>query len=356
MTSKERVLTAVARQQPDRLPLDFGANAFVLRRLHDELGTATHRELLDRLHVDVVDLRGVVDPLYRGPIPSARMLVGGVKENFWGWRTQVVQTAMGPEDMYVDFVLAGAQSIDELRAHRWPQVDWFDFSGFCARLDEWSDFAIMASGASVWQHPSFLRGIENLLADVLAEPEMAAFLLDQFTNFYVSYFDRMLTEARGRIDILRIADDVGTQIGLLIGPRVFADFIAPRLKRLIDMAHSHGVKVMFHSCGSIVPLIDRLIEIGVDILDPLQIAAVNMDPQMLKDRFGRRLCLHGSIDTQHLLPRGTPAEVAATVRQMRDILGAGGGFILAPSHVFQVDVPTANILALYETGFACGKY
>ena len=252
MTAKERVLTAVARRQPDRMPLDFGANAFVLKRLHDDLGTTTHRQLLDRLHVDVVDLRGIVDPVYRGPIPKERILPGGIKENFWGFRTQIVETAMGPEEVYVDFVLAGAQSVDDLRAHRWPEVDWFDFSGLASRLDEWSDFAVMASGASVWQHPTFLRGIENLLTDLLAEPEMADFLIDRFTDFYLIYFDRMLTAAGGRIDILRIADDLGTQIGLLISPQVFERFFVARLRRLITMAHGYGVKVMFHSCGSAV--------------------------------------------------------------------------------------------------------
>ena len=113
---------------------------------------------------------------------------------------------------------------------------------------------------------------------------------------------------------------------------------------------------MFHSCGSIVPFIERLIAIGVDVLDPIQVRADNMDPQMLKDRFGKRLCFHGSIDTQHLLPRGSPDDVAAGVKRMCGILGRGGGFILAPSHVFQTDVPTANILALYEAGYECGRY
>jgi uroporphyrinogen decarboxylase len=356
MTSKERVLTAVARRQPDRVPMDFSANPFVLKRLHDELGTATHRQLLDRLHSDIVDIRGVVDPVYRGPIPKERMLDNGVKENFWGWRQQVVQTAMGPEEVFVDFVLAGAQTLEDLRAHRWPEPDWFDFTGFGERLDEYGDLAVMASGASIWQHPSFLRGLENLLADLLDAPEMAEFLLDKFTDFYVAFFDRMFTAAQGRIDLLRIADDLGTQQGLLLGPEMFSRVFAPRLKRLIDLAHSHGVRVMFHSCGSIVPYIEPLIALGVDVLDSIQVTAAGMDPQMLEDRFGARLCLHGSIDTQRLLPRGTPAEVADTVRQMCRVLGAGGGFILAPCHVLQTDVPTANVLALYDTGFECGCY
>jgi len=349
-------MTAVARKQPDRIPMDFGANAFVLERLKRELGTPSHRELLERLRADILDLRGVIDPIYRGPIPKERLLANGVRENYWGWRMKIFEVATGSEDEFVEFVLAKAETVDELRAHRWPQVDWFDFSGFAARLDEWSDFALMATGPSIWQHPSFLRGLENMLADLLVNPEMIEFLLDQFTDFYVAFYDRMFTAAPGRVDIMRIADDIGTQRGPLISLELFDKFLAPRLKKLIDMAHSHGVKVMFHSCGSIVPFIDRLIAIGVDVLDPIQVRAAGMDPQMLKDRFGSRLCLHGSIDTQYLLPRGTPQEVAAAVKMLCGILGKGGGFILAPSHVFQTDVSTANILALYKAGFECGRY
>lgn len=355
MTSKERVQIAIARRRPDRVPLDFSANAFVLERLHRDLGTVTHRQLLERLHLDIVDLRGVVDPIYRGPIPKERMLGGGVKENFWGWRTKVVQTAMGPEDVFVDFKLAGAETVGDLGAHLWPEADWFDFSGFADRIDEYRDLAVMASGASVWQHPSFLRGLENLLTDLMTQPEMAEFLMDRFTDFYLDFFGRMFAAAPGRIDLLRIADDLGTQQGLLIGPDHFSQFIAPRLKNLIDLAHGHGVRVMFHSCGSIVPYIEPLIALGIDVLDPIQVTAANMDPVMIKERFGARLCLHGSIDTQHLLPNGTPDEIADTVRRMCRILGAGGGFILAPSHVLQVDVPTANVLALYDRAFECGR-
>jgi uroporphyrinogen decarboxylase len=137
---------------------------------------------------------------------------------------------------------------------------------------------------------------------------------------------------------------------------VFDRAFAPRLKKLVDMAHSHGVRVMFHSCGAIVPLIERIIALGVDVLDPLQVAADGMDPALIKARFGDRLCLHGSIDTQHVLPHGSPEDVSQAVQEMIEVLGHGGGFILSPSHVLQTDVPTANIVAMYETGFASGVY
>lgn len=353
MTAKERVLAAIARHVPDRIPLDFSANAATLRRLMLEFGAGDHADLLTRLNVDIVDLRGVVDPVYCGPTPQTVLRPGGVVENFWGMRTKTMETATGPEECYCDFALAGCGSVDELARHRWPRADWFDFTDFSGRLDAWTDRAIMASGASIWQHPTFLRGLDNMLMDLLSKPDAAAFLMDRFTDFYVGYFDRMLSCANGKIDILRIADDLAMQDRLMISPDQFDEFFAPRLKRLIDMAHRHGAKVMYHSCGAVVPLIEKLIDLGIDILDPIQVTAAGMDPASLKAAFGARVCLHGAIDTQYLLPTGSPEEVERAVRRTIGLLGPDG-FILSPSHVLQTDVPTANVRALYEAAHAWG--
>ncbi len=350
MTSKERVLTAVNLGRPDRLPVDFHGNRFVLERLRRDLGAPTHRGLLERLGSDIVDLRGTVDPRYVGPVPESRDVGGGVRENYWGWRQKTVQAACGPEEQYVDFVLSGATSVGQLAQHSWPSPDWFDFSDLAERLEPWSDFAVMATGASVLQHPSFLRGIDNLMLDMAGDPQIAHYLMDRFTDFYLEYFDRMLTAAGGRIDILRQADDLGTQESLFFSPQMFRTYIKPRTAKFVELAHSHGAKFMFHSCGAIMPLIDDLIEMGVDILDPLQAAAKGMDPRVLKERFGSRICLHGGIDTQYLLPQGSPEEVAAEVWRRAEILGEGGGYILAPCHVLQLDVPTENVLAMRDAG------
>jgi uroporphyrinogen decarboxylase len=350
MTSKERVLAAANLSEPDRVPMDYHGNRWVLERLARDLGTSGHRQLLEHLHSDVVDLRGTIDPEYRGPVPFSREISATVRESFWGWRQEYSVTAYGPEETYVDFPLASAASVEDLDRHRWPEPDWFDFSDFAERLEPWRDFAVMATGVSVWQHPSFLRGLDNLMVDLMIEPEMANALLDRFTDFYLGYFDRMLTAAKGRIDILRQADDLGTQRGLLFSPELFRTFIKPRIARFADLAHSHGAKFMFHSCGAIMPLIEDLIEAGVDILDPLQALADGMDPATLKSRFGDRICLHGGIDTQYLLPKGSPDEVRSAVRRLAGIFGAGGGYIMAPCHVLQLDVPTENVLAMSRTG------
>jgi len=351
MTSKERVLTAISRQAPDRIPVDFSANPATLRRLMSDFGAGDYADLLAKLNVDIVDLRGVVDPVYCGPVPETVSRPGDVVENYWGMRTMTMATATGPEECYCDFVFSESATLDELAAHRWPETDWFDFTDFSARLDTWARLAIVASGASVWQHPTFLRGIENMLTDLIAAPETATFLMDRFTDFYVEYFDRMLSCAGGKIDILRIADDLAMQDRLMVSPKHFDEFFAPRLKKLIDMAHSHNVKVMYHSCGAVAGLIEKLIDLGIDILDPIQVTAAGMDPVYLKSSFGNRICLHGAIDTQHLLPTGSPQDVAEAVRRTIGELGPEG-FILSPSHVLQTDVPTANVRALYETAHA----
>jgi uroporphyrinogen decarboxylase len=338
------------------VPLDFAANPATLERLMRHLRVSSHIELLRTLHVDIVDLRGVVDPRYVGPIPQATVDQDGVQTNYWGMKTRVMDTAMGPEESYCDFIFKDVADVGEMESHPWPTVDWFDFSDLADRLKGWGEYAVMASGPSVFQHPTFLRGLENLLTDMLTAPAIADYLMDRFTDFYVAYFDRMFESAPGMIDLLRIADDLGTQQGLLIGPHTFERFFAPRIRKLVDMAHSHGVKVMFHSCGSIVPLIERLISLGVDILDPIQVAAKGMDPQAIKSHFGDRLCLHGAIDTQYLLPRGTPQQVRETARHMIDVLGTGGGYILAPCHVLQTDVPMDNITTMYDTAYKHGSY
>lgn len=354
MNSKERVQAAINLKEPDRTPMDFSANKGTLDKLFVKLEVSSYKQILDLLKIDILDIRGVVEPEYEGPVPKEAELSDGIKMNFWGMKKKTMETATGPEEIYVDFIFEDANSVEVYKNHRWPEVSWFDFSTIDKKLEFWDDFAIMASGASVFQHPTFLRGFENLLTDMVANKRMATYLMDKFTDFYLQYFDRLFSQAGGKIDIFRIADDLGMQDRPLMSLEMFEEMIVPRLGKLIDMAHSHNVKVMFHSCGSIDLYIEKLIEIGVDILDPIQVRANNMEPKRLKKKYGDRICFHGGIDTQYVLPKLSKEEVKTNVTKIMDILGDGGGFILAPSHVLQTDVPLRNIKALYETGYKYG--
>lgn len=348
MTSKERILTAVKGGIPDRIPCSFHGTGIVVDRLKKHLGLSSYRQVLDHLASDMIDIRGFVDPLWRGPKAQVKDLGEGVKENYLGFRTKGIQTEHGVIEEHCDFIFKNCKTPDEMdRLFNWPEVDWFDFSTIKERLAEYSDLAIIASGASIYQHPTLVRGVDNFLVDMMVNEEFATVLMDKYMNFYLAYFERMFSQTGRMIDVLRIADDLGMQDRLLVSPQMFRKYFKPRIQKIVDMAHSFDVKVMFHSCGSIAEFIEDLIEIGVDILDPIQTRAKGMDPEIIKSAFGSRICLHGSIDTQYTLPKGTTKEVENEVKNRIEQLGPGG-FILAPSHVVQPDVPIENILVLYK--------
>jgi uroporphyrinogen decarboxylase len=356
VNSKTRVLIAIRLGVPDRVPCDFHAIPIVQSRLFEYLGIESYRQLMEKLEVDIIDIRGIIDPVWRGPVPKVAELSDGVRQNYLGWQMKTVITEFGDMETHCGYIFEDAKDIGDIESFDWPGVDWFDFTNMNELLDEYKDYAIMASGASVFQHPTLVRGMDNLLCDMMISPNLAEHLIGRYTDFYVDYYSAMFEATQGRIDILRIADDFGTQIGSLIGMELFRKFIKPKVKKLVDMAHAYGVKVMFHSCGSVIDYIDELIEVGVDILDPIQTQAVGMDPVYIKQRFGERICLHGSLDTQYTLPKGSVEEVKKEVKDRISVLGSDGGFIIGPSHTLQPDVPIQNIEAIYETTREYGDY
>lgn len=363
MKSKLRVRIALNHEEPDRVPASLSASPWVVERLEDYLGVETDRELLEALHIDVFDMRGIdyrgaVSPRYVGPedLGVPRDWNGAVLALF-GYRETVVDTDYGKMYSQGEARLSEAKGIEDLQDYPWPSPDWFDYSVVSEQLDAWSDFAIACTGCSVFQHPTFLRGMDKLLLDMARAPDMAEFVFDRFTDFYYEYYRRIFENAGGLIDIFRIADDLGTQDSLLISPAMIERFFAPRLKRFADLAGAYGIKLLFHCDGSIRRIVPRLIELGVDILDPIQPEAKDMDPAEIKQAFGDRLCLQGGISAQDVLSGGTVENVEEEVKRRIDQLAPGGGYILSPGHpVLQVDVPVENIVAMYQTGFEYGKY
>jgi uroporphyrinogen decarboxylase len=202
--------------------------------------------------------------------------------------------------------------------------------------------------ADVWQRPALVRGWEGMFLDMAERPDWVHFLCRKFTDFYLEDYTRAAEISEGRIDIFLLISDLGSQNGPLISLAMFRKFIAPYLKEMIELIHSLGAFVLFHSCGAIRPFIPDLISLGIDVLDPIQPTGPDMTPESLKADFGAQLSFHGGIDMQQLLPNGTPEQVRREVRRYCDILGRGGGYILAPAHLFQPDVPPENVLACYE--------
>ncbi len=239
-------------------------------------------------------------------------------------------------------------SLQEIEAFPWPSCDNVDYSTIAAQCDRYEGHAIALGNADIFERPAIVRGLENFFCDTALNPEWVNFMVKQFLDFYVEDFLRCMEACKGRIDVYYALTDLGTQSGLFQSRETFRRFIAPSIKTLADMAHGCGVKFMFHSCGSVRKLVPDLVELGVDILNPIQPAAVGMEPEGLKRDFGKQLCFHGGIDIQYLLPLESAEAVRAEVKRRVAILGEGGGYIIAPSHNLQPDIPTANILAMYD--------
>ena len=341
----------------------MSASQFVVERLKAHLGVASDRALLEALHIDVYDLRGIdyksgIGARYIGPdnlgIPADWQ---GDFFRLFHYHEEVIENSFGLSHAMGAPCLAPYETIADLERFPWPDPDWFDYTTLRPQLEPWSDFAIAATGCSVFQHPTLFRGIERLLLEMATEPDVAETIMDRVTDFYYGYFERAFAEVGDLIDIFRFADDIGAQNNLFISPKMLDRFLAPRVRKCADLAHRHDIKVLFHTDGNIKPAIPRLIDWGVDVLDPVQPEVPNMDAIELKREYGDRLAFSGGVSAQEVLPFGTVAEVETEVKRVIDALGPGGGYILSPGHpCFQVDVPVENIVAMYETGYAYGRY
>ena len=361
MTPKQRIAIAVSHQEPDKVPAHINATKWVVANLKAALNVSTDRELLETLHVDVYDMRGIdlhsgTAPKYIGPASDFFPLGwrGGIN-SFWSIREFENKTASG-WNMEMELPpLYNALTIEDCEKYPWPDNNWFDYSNLRKQLNDWKDFSVLASGASVFQHATFIRGTDTLMMDMMTDPDMANYILDQVCDFYYEYFRRMFEEAGDLIDVFALADDLGMQNTLLIRPELFEEFVAPRLKKMADLAHSYKLKLLLHSCGNVEILIPRLIELGVDILDPIQ--PESMDPLLIKEKYGNNICLRGGISVQNIVSRGTVAEVKAETIRILTALKQGGGYILSPGHpVLQDDIPVENILAMYEAAHLFGFY
>jgi len=340
MTSRERVLTALAHQEPDRTPRDFWAEPPSLNRLFHHLGHTDQDRLLDDLGIDIAHLEA--------PPTPERPLDDGVHQNYWGERFVYQDTPWGPMREDVPGALADAKSLSDLEAFDWPTPDCLDRSQLREQCRRHEQRALLYGFADIWQRPALVRGWEGMFVDMVERSDWVHFLSRKFTDFYLEDYTRAAELTDGRIDLYLLISDLGSQRGPLISKPMFEQFVAPYLKEMIDRIHALRGRVLFHSCGAINAFIPRLIELGVDVLDPIQPVGLDMQPGALKAAYGGQLSFHGGIDMQHLVPHGTPEEITAESRRYCELLGAGGGYILGPSHLFQPDVPPENILAVYR--------
>jgi uroporphyrinogen decarboxylase len=344
MTSKERWLAVLDRKTPDRVPMDIWATQETFNRLLKHLG-CTFDEMLERLHID---MPLTVNPAYAGPPLEA-------DRDMWDITYRDVDYGAGVYREAVTSPLASYQSVDEIDAHyTWPSADWFDFSGIPGQVRGNEHRIIRGGGSEPFLTYKSLRGEQLAFMDLLANPEIVHYCMDKMFGLCYEVTRRIFETVPGAVSITYVAEDLAGQEGLMYSPGQIREYLLPHMRRMNELTRQHGSHVFFHSDGAVREILPDIIGIGAEVLNPIQWRCPGMEREGLKADFGGQLVFHGGVDNQHTLPFGSISEVRDEVLDNLRILGAGGGYILAPCHNLQPITPPENIVTMYETGYANG--
>lgn len=381
--SRQRVKITLAHTEPDRTPVDFLATPeiweqlirhFSLDKIEDSteyLFNPTWEEILDILDVDcrvmsydqfcsppdtILTTGSTIDWWNSfGRSTPARMWrqihPDRTLSDIWGRRFKAIQTPTGHFEELAQFPLANAQTIDDLKCFNWPQPDWWDFSPIpheFQKMDAKTERHIRFRIGSVFEIAWQLRGMEQFLIDLVTQPEIPLYIMDRLSDVYAENTNRVLELGRGRFDMVYLYDDLASQNNLLVSVNMWRNTIRPRQAKITEIAKKWNIPVMYHTDGAAYKIIPELIDMGVDVLNPVQPGVKGMEFDRLKAEFGDRLSFHGGIDIVKTLPFGNEVDVRKEVEENIRVLGKNGGYILASSHHIQAGTPLANILAMYE--------
>ncbi len=395
-TSRERVLKTFRHEQPEKLAVDFGSSTstgisiFAYDRLRKYLGIDQNElpklfdlfmmmadsspTMLDVMGSDVVQLKRYA-PYFDIPLTDWKpwrfadgtecLVPGGFNPtvNAAGAfeirdKKNTVVARMPKNGFYFDRVyypLENVEEPEELDDVEFPSMSDAEVSYLkreSKRLHEETDKAVMFPFYGRTFEAGMLDfGMQEWLIRLVGNPELVHCYLDRLTDNYIRDLDRVLSECDQYIDFIRFVDDLGTQNSLMMSPQTFRTMIKPYMQKVFTFVKTKypKQKIALHCCGSIKPLIPELIEMGVDILNPIQISAKDMDPKVLKEEFGKDLAFWGGgCDMQNVLMKATIPELKDHVRAMIETLAPGGGFLFAPTHNFQADVPPEKIIAIYD--------
>lgn len=376
MNSKERVLSALNFEEPDRVPIDLGGYVTGITK-------GAYRDLCDYLELD--ESLTTLDVVQQLTYPSEEVLeklgvdtrylfiTDGEKEEkkiqetpegtFYtdGWG---VKRKLSSNELYFDIVESplADMTTEELKDHPFPDPE--DQREDIVRAvtkfrEKYGDkgYAVATQiFGTTFELSWYLRGFEQFLKDLYQDTEFVELLLDSLVDYWHGFFDILFEEADDLIDVVMMGDDLATQSKLLLNPGVYRDIVKPRQRKICSYLKNQGVSVFYHTCGAIKPLIPDLIDIGVDALNPVQVNATGMETDKLKEDFGDKIAFWGGgIDTQKVMPTGSVKEVREEVKHRVDDLAPGGGFVFNPVHNIQADVPPENILEAFTTAQKYGK-
>ncbi len=374
VTPRERVRAALSHAVPDRVPVDVGGTlatsitsaAYGPLRAHlglpaEELVIFEQTQQLPYLGEDLlvrlgVDTRVVALPRERALTPE--LIDDG---EYWAWIDPWGARLRMPKrgGLYYDWTGHPIPDVTDkaVAAYRWPAFETDDelaaIRAEAVRLRTDTDYALVGSanlGSGIFEQGCLLAGMETFMMAMVADRPVAERLLDGITDFLIEEASRYLAQMGPYLDAYIYGDDVATQGGWMISPDTYTQLIKPRQRRLFDAIHARtDAKLIYHGCGAVFDLIPHLIDIGVDVLNPVQVSAKGMDSARLKSAYGRDIVFWGGgVDTQRVLPFGTPDEVRAEVRRRVGDFAPGGGFVFAPVHNIQAGVPPQNIVAAFD--------
>ena len=362
--SKTRVLNAVNHIEPDQVPFDYWGTPEYDEKLIKHFAVDDQTAVPPALETDVryiQCMRAIYDdaaglfkptPPYTGK--NIEIFEDGSFEDLWGVTREYITVNTGNTYPEVrEEPLREMTTIREIESYKkWPRADDFDYSRLREQCKEFEGNAVILGGMpgcpTLFIQCWYLRGFEQILMDLILSPGLVHAMVNKILEFEYEYLQNVLAIIGDQIDILMLADDYGGQTGSLISLDHFRSFFRKGTQQLIDLGKKYDLKIMFHSDGNIYDFIPVFIDMGVDIVNPIQEVAPNMSPRVLKKEFGNDLCFHGGIDIQSVLPYVSADEVRNEVKNKMDILARGGGYIVSPSHMVQLDVPLQNIIEMYN--------
>jgi uroporphyrinogen decarboxylase len=352
ISPKQRWQALFRGETPDRIPCDYWATDEVTARLLKELHCPDERSLYEFLGIDKA-VR--LSPVNIKTGEDAWHIQSQFKAWHIGTRQIPYSNGLGVYEEAVDYPLAQARSVADIERFGWPSPEDWDISGMPEQCETWKDYPIAAGCYEPFYLYCRLRGMEQALQDLIENSIMADCILEHVHFIHEGMIRRILSLVGDRADMVYVAEDLGTQDSLLMSPTLFRRHLKPLLRRMISVAHEFGLQAFHHDDGAIRPLIPDLIEIGIDILNPIQWRCRGMEREGLARDFGASLIFHGGVDNQTTLPFGSAEDVRREVAENIGLFRRCKGYIAASCHNLQPNTPTANILALYEAVHEYGK-